>query len=65
MGFHILAKWTEFFHGYPGDYRLVMRNQDFDSLIKNHIVLSGKVGVATSLTPKGVGPQDQTKKWSH
>ena len=42
-------------------YRLVMRNHDFNAFWK--IPSFGwKMGVAATLKPKGLGPQDPTKK---
>ena len=35
-----------------------------DELFKKHIV-GGKIGVAATLMPKGLGPQNPTKKLAH
>ena len=43
---------------------MVMRNRDFDAFKKNHI-FGGIMGVAATVAPKGLGPQDPTKKLAH
>ena len=45
-------------------YRLVMRNYDADAFLENHI-FGGKMGVATTVAPKGLGPQVPTRKLAH
>ena len=44
--------------------RLVMRNDGFDAFLKKTI-FGGKMSVAATLAPKGLGPQDPTKKLAH
>ena len=41
-----------------------MRNHDFDAVLKIK-KFDGKMGVAATLAPKGLGPHDPTKKLAH
>ena len=41
-----------------------MKNNDFDALLENPI-FGGKMGMATTLAPKSLGPQELTKKLAH
>ena len=45
-------------------YRLVMGNHDLEAFLKNSI-FGGKMDVAATLAPKGLGPQDPTQKLAH
>ena len=44
-------------------YRLMVRNHVFDAFKK--ILFWGEMGVAATVAPKGLGPQDPTKKLAH
>ena len=46
-------------------YRLVIKNRDFDAFLKKNHIFGGKIGVATTVASKGLGPRDPTKKLTH
>ena len=45
-------------------YQLVMRIHDFDTFFEKNNLLTGKKGAAATRSPKGMGPQEPTKRWT-
>ena len=43
-------------------YRLMMENHDSKVFLKKHSIFGRKMGLAATLVPKGLVPQDPTKK---
>ena len=43
----------------------MMRNYDLDAFYEEKSIFGGKMGVAATLAPKGLGPQDPTEKLAH
>ena len=66
MGQNFPQNRTEFFMGTQETiiYRLVLRNYDFDAFLKKSI-FGGKMDVAATLAPMGLGPQDPIRKVTH
>ena len=44
------------------NYRLVARNHVFDAFSEKNAIFGGKMGVAATVAPLGLGPRDPTKK---
>ena len=42
-----------------------MRNHDFEAFFVKNPIFGGKMGVAATVAPKGLGPQVSTKKLAH
>ena len=42
-----------------------MNNRDFDAFFGKYPIFGGEMGVAATVAPKGLGPQDPTKKLAH
>ena len=40
---------------------MVVKNHVFDAFLKD-VLFGGKIGVAATVEPRGLGPQDPTKK---
>ena len=58
-----MSNRTEKFFGYSGDYYLSIG--DFDAFFGKYPIFGEKMGVAAGVAPKGLGPQDPTKKLAY